>query len=527
MKKIAIFSLLGFGILLYGCGQTTVSSSLSSTPSTTTLPAVTTTSPTSMETGVLTTSTVSAVFSKDMDSSTITTTTFTLSRPLEPKITGTVTYSASSKTATFTPASSLGYNSTFTATISADAKDTDGSKMSGNYTWSFTTTIESSTAGTIKWSFTTDSSIESSPAIGSDGIIYIVSTKGTVYAINPDGTKKWEYTICAPSSSSPVIGSDGTVYVCCNVNKLHALESDGTIKWIFDAGAGYSIVSTPAIDNAGNLYFGSSDRKIYCVKNDGTKKWDYTTTTEGSGIQSSPAISSDESVIYVGSSDKKLYAINTSDGSKKWSYTTNGGLRSSPAIDSSGNIYIGGGDGYLYAIKSDGTLNWKSLQIAANGQSGASGTGGVRSSPALDPGGNIFVGSGSSTSIGTNIFNRVNFIMSSGSSGGSFDTATLSPGTENNFRSTPAIGADGTIYIGNYDGYLYAIKSADMSLIWRCQVGPIWFSSPAIGTDGTIYIGSLDGKIYAVNSSSTFGLVSNGHWPKFHHDNKNTGNKGP
>ncbi|MCL4479602.1 MAG: PQQ-binding-like beta-propeller repeat protein [Deltaproteobacteria bacterium] len=66
--------------------------------------------------------------------------------------------------------------------------------------------------------------------------------------------------------------------------------------------------------------------------------------------------------------------------------------------------------------------------------------------------------------------------------------------------SSPAIGNNGTIYIGSSDGQLYAISSSG-SLDWSYPTGgPIWYSSPAIGADGTIYIGSGDSNLYAINN---------------------------
>ena len=55
---------------------------------------------------------------------------------------------------------------------------------------------------TLKWSFTTGGVIMySSPAIGSDGTIYVGSDK--LYAINPNGTFKWSYTTGEDIDSSP------------------------------------------------------------------------------------------------------------------------------------------------------------------------------------------------------------------------------------------------------------------------------------------------------------------------------------
>lgn len=64
--------------------------------------------------------------------------------------------------------------------------------------------------------------------------------------------------------------------------------------------------------------------------------------------------------------------------------------------------------------------------------------------------------------------------------------------------SSPAIGPDGTIYVGSQDNYLYAVNG-DGTLKWRFPTGDVVRSSPAIAADGTIYIGSYDNRLYAVN----------------------------
>ena len=74
--------------------------------------------------------------------------------------------------------------------------------------------------------------------------------------------------------------------------------------------------------------------------------------------------------------------------------------------------------------------------------------------------------------------------------------------TGNDVLSSPAIGADGTIYVGDADGFLYALNPADGSLKWKYIIGSI-VCSPAIGADGTIYIGSDDNIFYAINPAGT------------------------
>jgi outer membrane protein assembly factor BamB len=66
--------------------------------------------------------------------------------------------------------------------------------------------------------------------------------------------------------------------------------------------------------------------------------------------------------------------------------------------------------------------------------------------------------------------------------------------------SSPAIGADGTIYVGSGDKNLYAISPSG-TVVWTFATNGFVFSSPAIGRDGTIYVGSADGHLYAVSPS--------------------------
>jgi len=67
--------------------------------------------------------------------------------------------------------------------------------------------------------------------------------------------------------------------------------------------------------------------------------------------------------------------------------------------------------------------------------------------------------------------------------------------------SSPAIAADGTIYLGSYDNRFYALNP-DGTKKWSVDVGGVT-SSPAIAADGTIYLGSYDNRFYALNPDGT------------------------
>jgi outer membrane protein assembly factor BamB len=236
--------------------------------------------------------------------------------------------------------------------------------------------------GTGKWTYETGDTVRSSPVVGSDGTVYVGSDDSRVYAINPDGSLKWEFLTGGPISTSLVIAPDGTIYVGSTDGKLYALDSaNGSEKsgWPFVTGG--TINSNPVIGTA-VIYVGSADGKFYAINPDGSLKW---AVTIGENISSYPVIGPD-GIIYLGCEDNKIYAINPADGTEKWSFETGGPINSAPVIGEDGLIYVGSTDNKLYAVDSeDGGREWA---FATDGD--------ISSSPVLDSDGNLYVGSNDS-----------------------------------------------------------------------------------------------------------------------------------
>jgi outer membrane protein assembly factor BamB len=108
----------------------------------------------------------------------------------------------------------------------------------------------------------------------------------------------------------------------------------------------------------------------------------------------------------------------------------------------------------------------------------------VYSSPALGADGTIYIGS---------LDNKVYALdPADGSELWSFTTG-------DRVSSSPAVGADGTVYVGSLDSNVYALEPADGSERWSFTTGDAVTSSPALGADGTIYVGSYDNKVYALD----------------------------
>ena len=67
----------------------------------------------------------------------------------------------------------------------------------------------------------------------------------------------------------------------------------------------------------------------------------------GAAVRSSPAVSN--GVVYVGSDDGYLYAVDVQSGQQRWAFKTGGKVRGSLAV-AGGAVYFRSGDGILYAV---------------------------------------------------------------------------------------------------------------------------------------------------------------------------------
>jgi len=69
---------------------------------------------------------------------------------------------------------------------------------------------------------------------------------------------------------------------------------------------------------------------------------------------------------------------------------------------------------------------------------------------------------------------------------------------QNEIKSSPVVGLDGTVYFGSRDRRLYAVR-ADGKKRWEFPTGAWVDSSPALARDGTVFFGSWDQRFYALN----------------------------
>ncbi|MEM4729172.1 MAG: PQQ-binding-like beta-propeller repeat protein [Thermoplasmata archaeon] len=231
--------------------------------------------------------------------------------------------------------------------------------------------------------------------------------------------------------------------------------------------------------------------------------------TEGP-VRSSPVVVGD--VVYIGSEDGCLYALNRSTGALLWKARTGGPILSSPAV-ASGNIYIGSDDGGLHAFNlTTGTqlFNWSagspircpvlafSDRIVFGAENGnvtsLDLTGGhlwtqnseapVRAAPASD-GIRVFVASGSRLRA---------FLFTNGNS------VWPVPFSIGHNLSGLCVGG-GRVYVGTGNGSIYALNPSSAGPLWSLQLDGDVTATPAYA-NGSIFIGTGNGTLYRLNATT-------------------------
>jgi len=168
-----------------------------------------------------------------------------------------------------------------------------------------------------------------------------------------------------------------------------------------------------------------------------------------------------------------LVALDSS-GQKKWTRTASGGC-GDPTVGADGTIYAGI-NRRLYAIRSDGSTKWT---FAAD----------VSAAPAIAPDGTVYVGS-------SDQFSKTFYAVTPEGK------KKWSRVLDSSFRSTAAIGQDGTVFIPSAEGVVYALSPTDGNVKWKYDTGNYITPSPAIGANGIVYIGSHNGLLYAFDPST-------------------------
>ena len=238
---------------------------------------------------------------------------------------------------------------------------------------------------------------------------------------------------------------------------------------IFNIGEGGSLSQKPLVHNE-IVYVGSMDHNLYALDaRNGGLLWKFR-ASHGFMI-SSPVI--DDGIIYIGCYDYNMYALDAKTGMLLWKFPTKGKIVASATV-SDGRVYFGSEDYNVYCLDSKkGNLVWKFKTQGA-----------VACTPAIHKG-RVLIGS----------YDHLLYCLdaATGRLVWKFETQG------NVFSLEQILVHDDRVYFPSFDNYLRAADFNTGRLIWKFKTGSYGgMGAPPFIYGDTLYQSNREGVLYAL-----------------------------
>lgn len=231
------------------------------------------------------------------------------------------------------------------------------------------------------WSYETARAGNFAPAIAG-GLAYVLGEDGTLHAVDAaTGVRRWTVSVSADTTrglaASPAVAG-GAVYVADRLGRMHAFDAKtGDERWSALIGGNYPTGAAVAGDT---VYVGTfanppldpneppdpvlpeGAQRFYALDiATGSERWAvFLDTQQQSPLRTTPTVAGETVLVTgVGFDGVQILALNTSDGTKRWSVDAGDNILV-PATWSGETVYVGNADSYLYALDlGTGAVKWK------------------------------------------------------------------------------------------------------------------------------------------------------------------------
>ncbi len=344
------------------------------------------------------------------------------------------------------------------------------------------------------WTFKTGAAIWSSPVV-SDKTVFFGSNDGFLYALTAkSGKLVWKFQTGDRVMGRPTLAG-GHLYALSDDGYLYKLDlRSARMIWKFDTHGGavrelpssksqtYDYLTSAAAVSDGIVYIGSADKRLYAVDAEtGQEKWHFDT---GGIVRSIPAVAG--GLVFTGSFDHNVYALDGRTGELRWKFDTRREVVSAPLVVD-GTVYIGSRCADLFALDAaTGKVKWKVFYWSSWVESSASMLNGT-----------LYIGSSD--------YQRLLAI----------DPLSGKPrwniNLDGSVWSTPAV-TNQNVYVGvvgvtdyfiEHHGGFFAVDRASGKIAWRFPMKAIAgavdhgvASSPVVD-QASVYFGGLDGTFYS------------------------------
>ncbi|MBI3269021.1 MAG: PQQ-binding-like beta-propeller repeat protein [Planctomycetes bacterium] len=193
------------------------------------------------------------------------------------------------------------------------------------------------------WTYNTENFVNGTPAVA-DGRVVFGGCDSFLHVLSAaDGTRlarieAGSYIGASVALAGPTafVGHYGNQFLCADVaaGKIRWKYEDRPFPFFASAAVGESLVLV-----------GSRDKRVLALRRDtGALAWSFATRGK---VDSSPVLCGDK--VVVGSDDGRLYLLRSSDGAEVGSYDLGGAILGSPAI-AAGFVVVGSEDGKVLAF---------------------------------------------------------------------------------------------------------------------------------------------------------------------------------
>ncbi len=203
----------------------------------------------------------------------------------------------------------------------------------------------------VLWQIYHPAGFSGSPAIASNGMVYIAGQDNVLLALNPGGTILWQAVLPAPPLGPVALGPHGDIYITNTKGGLSAISQDGKLEWTYSNGTFGQPNHGAIVAPGGTIYYlleTPTGDTLIALSPDGRLLWSRQPGTYGAGTDL--RLSPDGSQIYV-----KNVVVNAADGSlAKLTLPTQG----DPIVGNKANLLVGA-DGKAYLLAGHIVVQWK------------------------------------------------------------------------------------------------------------------------------------------------------------------------
>jgi outer membrane protein assembly factor BamB len=195
--------------------------------------------------------------------------------------------------------------------------------------------------------------IYGTPQLGDD-TIYLTGYDGNVAAVSKaDGSQRWHQKIGDRVIGGPLVLGD-LVFAGNDGGNLVALDrSSGVERW--RERVGNQIWASPVSDDR-RIFVATMDGRVTALNPDGSEVWQ--SKVANAAIAGTPALQ--DGVLYLGSFDKRLYAVDAETGETRWQSESAGNWFWTEPLIAGDTVMAGSLDGFVYAVdRQTGVQRWR------------------------------------------------------------------------------------------------------------------------------------------------------------------------